>query len=418
MGLAPKRHLWTVLVRNGLMAVCLAAALLHAAPAFAQGDGGPDPATVKVRIGPLLMNPAINISNIGVDNNVFNDPPDSDPKRDYVATVTPLTDFWLHVGPTWVTASLIETINWFVHYSSERSANDEYRLGWNVPGSVMQFKINWDYINTRDRPGFEIDVRAGHKIITYDGSVDYKALSKTYIGVSAVRAQTRFTDATIYQGVDLQTSLNRVTTSGSVNLRHALTPLTSITFSATRSKDAFEFSPDRDSTSTSGTVSMQFTPGALFRGGVTVGYTDFQPVAGDLPGFQGVTGTWDVTYVLLGQTRFAVTGGRGVQYSYDTTQPYYVQTGVDFSVAQQLFWNFDVAARAGTTRMDYRDRAGVSVDVANREDRVNSVGVGIGFHMGKELRLSFNADKVGRDSKVADRNYDNWKFGTALNVGF
>ena len=62
------------------LAVVLAAvALLHVTPAFAQGDGGPDPASVKVRLGPLMMNPTISISNIGIDHNVFNDPPDKIP---------------------------------------------------------------------------------------------------------------------------------------------------------------------------------------------------------------------------------------------------------------------------------------------------------------------------------------------------
>ena len=128
-------------MRNSLVAVCAAVALLPVTPAFAQGEGGPDMTKIKVRLGPLMMNPTISLDNIGIDHNVFNDPPDKIPKQDFTLTVTPLSDFWLHLGPTWVTASLNSQINWYQKYASERTANNQYKLGWSVPGSLMSFKI-------------------------------------------------------------------------------------------------------------------------------------------------------------------------------------------------------------------------------------------------------------------------------------
>jgi hypothetical protein len=54
----------------------IAIALLSAAPARAQtAEGSPDPAKVRVRLGPLWMSPSIGLTNMGIDNNVFNDPP-------------------------------------------------------------------------------------------------------------------------------------------------------------------------------------------------------------------------------------------------------------------------------------------------------------------------------------------------------
>ena len=401
------------------VAVCVAVALLRVAPAFAQGgDGAPDPASVRVRLGPLMMNPTISISNIGIDHNVFNDPPTKSPKEDFTATVTPLTDFWLHLGPTWVTASLNEEINWYQKYASERTANNAYKLGWIVPGSVMSFKINWVYNNVRERPGFEIDARVGRKEVTYSGSVEYHALSKSYIGVSGSRERTRFASEAVFADTNLETSLNRVNTTAAVNLRHQLTSLTSLTFSATRSMDRFEFSQERDSNSTSAQASVAFQPAALINGGMTMGYTDFEPTAPDLPRFRGVTGTVNLRYVLLGSTRFGVEGSRGVEYSYDVNQPYYVRTGISASIAQQIFGPLDIAVRGGREILAYRDRVGAVVKFTDRSDHVNSYGAGVGFHMGKTFRLAFNVDKVNRDSKLADRQYDNFKFGTALTSTF
>ena len=65
--------------------------LTLAVPAAGQptGDGGPDPATVRVRMGPLWMNPSISLPNMGIDTNVFNEPPSAMPAKDFTMTVAP-----------------------------------------------------------------------------------------------------------------------------------------------------------------------------------------------------------------------------------------------------------------------------------------------------------------------------------------
>ena len=401
------------------VAVCVAVALLHVAPAFAQGgEGGPDPASVRVRLGPLMMNPTISISNIGIDRNVFNDPPDKSPKEDFTFTVTPLSDFWLHLGPTWVTASMNESINWYQKYASERTANNQYKLGWSVPGSRMSFKVDGSYINARERPGFEIDTRAARKETTFNGALDVHALSKSFIGVTASRTQTRFADDAVFLDTNLQLALNRVDTAYGVNVRHQLTPLTTIAFNGSRSNARFEFSPERDTVSNSATATVSFASAALVRGSATLGYTDFTPLAGDLPGYRGTIGSVDLTYVLLGSTRFAISGGRGVQYSYDFKQPYFIQSRIGGSVAQQIFGPFDVQVRGDIAFLAYRNRAGVVVEVPDRTDRTTTVGVGLGFHMGKDLRLSFNIDQNNRDTSVREHQYEKFLVGTALTYGF
>ena len=406
------------LLRKIVVAVLVAVALMRGTPAFAQGDGGPDPQSVRVRLGPLMMNPTISISNIGIDRNVFNDPPGKTPKEDFTFTVTPLSDFWLHLGPTWVTASLNESINWYQKYASERTANNQYKLGWSVPGSRMSFKIDGAYVNARERPGFEIDTRAARKETNVAGSLDFHALSKSFVGLNASRVQTRFANEAVYLDTNLQLALNRVDTTYGVDFRHLLTPLTTITLNGSRSNARFEFSPERDTASNSATATVSFAPAALIKGSVTFGYTDFTPLAGDLPGYRGTIGSVDLTYVLLGSTRFGILGGRAVQYSYDLKQPYYIQSRLGGSVAQQIFGPFDVQVRGDIAFLAYRNRAGAIVEVPDRTDRVTTVGLGLGFHMGKDLRLSFNIDQNNRDTKVLEHEYKKFLFGTALTYGF
>jgi hypothetical protein len=406
-------------VRKTVPSVLVALAFLRGAPALAQSaDGGPDPATVRVRIGPLMMNPTISISNLGIDHNVFNDPPDRNPKEDFTFTVTPISDFWLHLGPTWLTASINESVNWYQTYSSERTANTGYKLGWHVPGSRVSLQLDAAYLDARERPGFEIDARAERHDTNFTGTLEFHALPKSYIGITAARQDTRFADQPDYLGTDLRTSLSRVDSSYGASFRHQLTPLTSIALSATRSDTRFAFSPDRDTVSNSALASVKFDPAALLKGGFSLGYNDFKPTDSALPAYRGFVGNVDLTYVLLGSTRFAVTGSRGVQYSYDDHQPYYVQSRIGASIAQQIFGPFDVEVRGDIASLDYRNRAGVVVTVADRTDRVNTVGVGVGYHIGKDLRISVNADQTNRDSELRDHQYKRLLVGSALTYGF
>ena len=288
----------------------------------------------------------------------------------------------------------------------------------------MSFNVNGAYLSARERPGFEIDTRAERKETTFNSALDFNALSKTYIGVTAARQDTRFADNAVFfdpaagNVVSLKTSLDRVDTTYGVTLRHQLTPLTAVSIIATQSQADFYYSPDRNTTSNGINGTLTFAPAALLRGGASFGYTNFKPDDPAVPPYSGLVADVNLTYVLLGSTRFAANVTRGAQYSYDINQPYYVQTRIGGSVAQELFGPVDVQVRGDIAWLDYRDRAGVLVAVPDRTDRVTTVGVGIGFHMGSDLRLSFNVDQNNRETRVFEHAYEKFLVGTSLIYGF
>ena len=380
-------------------------------------EGAPDPAVVRIRMGPLWMNPTMALTNVGVDQNVFNEPDALNPKSDFTFTLKPMTDLWVHLGPTWLTGTVIEEINWYQKYASERTANTSYAAHWLVPLTRLTFKTGLSYRNARDRPGFEIDARALRKEFGYEGAVELRALSKTFVGVKASRQKIAFDEIAVFQGSNLHDELNRVETTAAVTLRHQLTTLTSLTFSASKETDRFEFSPLRDSDSTGASIAVNFDPFALIKGNATFGYRNFTPAATDLPAFQGGTASVDLAYALLGTTRFTFTARRDIDYSYDINQPYYLLTGVAGSVSQQIFGPFDVVGRIGHESLAYRTRAGQVVELSDRIDRVQSYGVGAGYRLGKQLRLGFNMDKTNRMSDVVLRRYHNLTFGYSLTYG-
>lgn len=392
--------------------------LATVAPLRAQtSEGGPDPARVRVRIGALWMNPSLSLNNLGVDDNVFNESEDLSPKRDVTFTVTPTTDLWVRMGRTWVSGSIKEELVWYQKYSSERAANSSYKLGWNVPLNRLVMNVGATYLNARDRPGYEIDARALRTEVGYKGVVEILALSKTFFGVRAERQQLDFDEDAVFLGANLQSELNHVTTSAGVTARHQLTPLTSVSLAAARSQDRFEFSPLRDSDSDTVAVTLAFDPFALIKGGATFGYRDFHPRSTGVDDYKGLTATVDLSYSLLGMTKFTVRALRDVQYSFDANQPYYLQTGVDGSIAQQIFGPFDVVGRLGVQSLAYRDRAGFVPPFPDRVDSIRTYGAGVGYHLGKDIRLGFNVDQSRRISDVPNRQYSGFKFGTAVTYG-
>ena len=96
----------------------------------------------------------------------------------------------------------------------------------------------------------------------------------------------------------------------------------------------------------------------------------------------------------------------------------YLQTGVDASLAQQIFGPVDAVVRLNRQRLAYRDREGVPQLASDRADTIRSYGFGVGYHFGGDLRLGFNVDNVRRDSDIAVRSYDGLKYGAALTYGF
>jgi hypothetical protein len=381
--------------------------------------GGPDPATVRVRIGPLWMNPKLELKNIGVDTNVFNEPEEQHPKRDFTATISPNLDIWVGIGPTWLQTNIREDIVWYDTYSSERSANETYSLSWRVPLNRLAFRIAPSYMTTRERPGYEIDARARHTQWGGDAQVEVHALSKTTVALTTTYKNIAFDNSATFLGVNLSDQLDRTESSVGVSVKHELTPLTTVVASAVRERDRFEREPLRDADSTQIGMNVQFDPHALLKGGAAVGYRDFQPVDRSLPAFTGLTAQGDLAYTLFGSTRFQVQFRRDISYSYDVNQPYYLQNGVTGTVAQQVFGPFDALAKVGIASLAYRDRTGVAVAAPDRVDDVQTLGGGAGYHIGGTgTRLGFNVEHERRTSEVALRRYSGLRYGASLTYDF
>jgi hypothetical protein len=395
--------------------------VLAASVRIAAQDGTrrePDVSQVHVRFGRLLLNPTIALTNLGVDTNVFNESDRSDPKRDFTLTVTPQTDLWLRMGRSWVTGNVRGDLVWYQTYVSERSANNSVKAGWLLPLNRVSFEANAAYLHTHDRPGYEVDARSERSELAYDGGIEIRARPKTFVGVRGARRTVGFDSIASFDGVSLREALNRTATSQALTIRQQLTPLTAVTIDVARAQDRFEFSPLRDSDSTSVSLGIKLDKFALIKGSASIGYRNFQPVLDSLPAYKGATAAADLSYAAFGTTRLAVQVFRDVQYSFDIDEPYYLQTGISGSVQRRVFRPIDLIARIGLQRLNYRERVVESVSARHRVDTVHIYGGGLGYHMGNDVRIGFDVDQQYRDSPVLDRAYHGLRFGTSVTYGF
>ena len=402
--------------RRMRVAVGLTAFFAIAVPLRAQDTKTPDTSKARVRLGPVGLNPAIELTNLGVDTNVFNEP-EGQEESDFTFTLTPKADVWMKIGPTWITGSIREDLVWYQTFESERATNTFASVNWAVPLNRLAFAVLGSYLHARERPGFEIDERVDRSEVSARALVEYRALSKTFFGVRGGRQHVDFDEDAAFMNTSLRSELNRTATTGAFTVRNQLTPLTSISVDIGRQQDRFEFSPDRDTDSTTADVQVIFDPFALIKGSARFGFRDFEPTDPRVPGYKGTTAAVDLMYVLQGSTRLSVQVNRDVEYSFETSQPYYLQTGVNGSIAQQIYGPLDAVAHAAVQHLAYRDRAGSAVAVPDRTDRVHIYGGGFGYHMGRDLRLGFNIDKQKRLSDDFLRTYDGLRFGVSVTYG-
>jgi hypothetical protein len=123
----------------------------------------------------------------------------------------------------------------------------------------------------------------------------------------------------------------------------------------------------------------------------------------------------ELSYVLLGRTRFTVGFSRDIHFSYDIDEPFYIQPGFTLSVTQQVGGPWDVQARGSWYRLDYQRAETGSLDITapERVDKYQTYGGGVGYRVGRDIRVGLNLDYVRRESVVAGQNYDGFRGGLA-----
>jgi hypothetical protein len=268
-------------------------------------------------------------------------------------------------------------------------------------------------VNTRERPGYEIDARAHRLENTVQAGVDVVISGKTRVGASARRTRFDFDADEVFRGSRLNEVLNRRVTAVEASVRYSVTPVTILVLQAETARERFDLTPQRDADSIRILPGVEFD--ALITGRASVGYRRMEFRTAAVPAYSGVVAETDIAYTVLGATRVSLGVKRDVAFSFDVAEPYYLQTGTTVAVTQQLATAWDVVGRVGTHRLAY---ARAQLSARNRVDHVRTLGGGIGYRLGDGLRFGVNVDFYRRDSEVARRDYRGLLVGSSVTYGF
>lgn len=381
------------------------------AAAQEQSDNPADGA--RLHWGVLHFTPSIIVSSLGVDNNVFNTV--DDPKQDTTAAIGPAVNLWMNLGPARLSGKGSGQYLYFKTYENQRAWNTTNDLRLELPLARLKPFVSGSYINTRDRPGFEIDARARAATNNASLGTNLRLSGRTTFVFSGTRTTTAFDQRETFLGAELAQSLNRRSDSELVQMRYTLTPLTTLIVNNEAIQDRFDFDSTRNADSIRVTSGFEFKPFALISGNVAVGYRHFNVLSDTIPDFDGVVASVDAKY-RMAATEFQVRVNRDLTFSYEPANPYYALTDVGFTITERITRTWDAVARAGWQSLDYR-HVQSSAAVRERTDKGRQFGLGIGYRLGEAVRLGVDVNYLVRRSPESLREYDGLRVGASVSYG-
>jgi hypothetical protein len=373
--------------------------------------------------GPLYLTPTVQVKEFGIDSNVFNVYGERT-QSDFTTTVAPKLDVALPVSKRALFQAITAAdLVWYSKYATERSVDPRVDLRGRLFLHRITLFGGGSYLNSRQRPNQEIDVRARRVEESASAGVEVALTPEISVSIAGNGVRTRYDETAEYDNTLLRRTLDRDTEGIELKTKYRLSPLTSLAVRYDRLRDSFPLSPARDSDSFRVMPGVEFKPRALISGSAYVGYRAFTPsLPAVLPEFNGLVAQLGLSYTLLGATAFGVSYSRDLTYSYEELQPFFVDDSIGASVRRALGRRFDVLVSADRHHYAYEDfltNASPSFPITPRIDVTWNYAASLGYRLGRQGRIGFGASNWHRESTTrVFRTYDNLRFGSTMTFGF
>ena len=409
-------------VRTAVAVVLMGVGLWWAPPAAAQSNVGSGPLTTPLTdveptvgiltIGRVRFAPGLTIREIGWDSNVFDEPPEAGPKADFVAAMQPDVSAFTRLRFVRISAYGGSELTYYNKYESERNVGYAGRARVDFLISRVRPFFGVGDIRTRLRPNGEIDTRADRQERELSTGLAFDLTPYSLVYGSAFRMKHDLENA-FEDGVDIGRTLSRESDNYQAGMKTDITPLLSVQLYASYQKDRFEFEPIRGAESWFGTATFRFAPDAVVSGQATVSFRDMKFLDPDVRPFRGVIGGATLSYPLLEIGRISVALSRGVEYSFDTVDAYYVEQSATAAYTHRLFGEVDAQVRGSWASFDYDARRNLPAHT----DTLRTAAGSIGYNLRNRTRIAVNYEYARRHSPAfAERNYErrraflSWQF--------
>ena len=401
---------------RGVRVAVAAWTILFASVATAEAQLEAPREDAQIVLGPVSLYPSVRLIDVGIDENVFNE--STNAKQDFTATVSSRVLTSLRMGLNQFLFSAGGDYVWFEDYGSERSTNANYAARFNLSASRFKPFVGWEYITTRVRVSPEIDERARRVEQLATTGADFNLTERTALTVAARWAETTFAESEEFRGTELDAALNDHARSLSAGVKYAVTPLTTVSVTGNYVDDVFPESSFRNSKSYSITPVAEFAPEASIRGRFSAGYQVFVPADPDLTKDRGFIMEGNLNWLVMGVTTFDLIVGRNISYSYQASQPYYLQTGARLTVTQRVFGHVSLQGSADYQQLAYRWEKGVDPLLQDRVDTADIWSGGVLVNMGRGFNAHIGVEKTRRRSaEDATYNYNRTRLITNVVIG-
>jgi hypothetical protein len=374
----------------------------------------------RVRLGGLYVDPAVILKEMGTDSNVFNQ--EGDAKGDLTVTLTPAARLAMPFARrALVKATTAADLVYYARYDSERSIDPLAVVRAEAYLRRITLFGEEGYVNTRQVPNDDIDLRARHVENDLSGGAALDLSRWLSIEAALRHSRTRFDGDAFFFGQRLQDTLDSDTMVQSLTARYRHSSLTTLGLRFENQTDRFVWSPVRDTDSFRLMGGVEFRPRAIVNGTAWIGYRRFAPQAAVLPSHAGVVSQLALSYTLLGATTFGIRYDRDYQFAYEVLTPYFIQNNIDLHVRRALGGPFDVLATFGRHRYDYQaqlDQSPFPETPGHRVDTTDSVGLNVGYQIGR-TRAGVGVSYATRDSTERRlRHYERLRAGVTMTRNF
>jgi Putative beta-barrel porin 2 len=400
-----------------LAAACLG---LLCAPAAAQAQLTAPGEESQIQFGPFSLYPTLVLADAGKDSNVFND--GRDPKEDYTLTVSSKALLVTRLGLNELMFSVGSNYTWFRQYESERSNNATYALRLNLSASRFKPFVGAFHSRVRSRPNQEIDARAWRLDRGATAGSNLTVTERTALTASATIEDSAYDSGQAYRGNDLAESLSRSGRFLSAGVRYSLTPLTTLIVTGNYQDDRFPQSHIRDAKTYSVTPTFEFSPDAIIRGSASVGIAAFRPDHRELPQYTGPVFKGIIGWAFFdSRTSFEVRSARGVSYSYNDAQPYYLNTTNRANVTQKLLGPLELVGGVERGYLSYRwDRGGPvsALPFARHSDVADIMSGGVAAALRHGFKVAVSVEHTRRRSHFDESlNFDRTRLLSTVTLG-
>jgi len=373
-----------------------------------------------VRLGPLGLDPVVRLSEFGYDSNVLNLTEDLRPVGDFVAKLSPSVDATLRASHF---RTGVHSQFDFYYYRRLPNLRDNDNLNsaqLDLLLSRLTLFLTGRHESTRNRQDFEIDSRVRRRTDDVTVGARVQLTGKTSVDAFVTRAGLKYDTDAVFLGSNLAQVLNHDDSSESISVRYAVTNLTKVAVETVRNRAQFEDEPDRESEEWRITPSVEFSPFALVSGRAAFGIYKRKYDTGG-PAITGTSVLVDLSYTLLGRTRFTIGATRKPEYSYLPGLRNYVLGSLNGSVTQRLGDSWDVAGRLGrtTVRYDQGTAPGDAVVPLTPNESVVTFGADLGYSV-RHTRIGayLQHDQRYAQLLVQPREYRRLRIGSSVTYVF